>query len=186
MTRDDFINLVKTAPPDDLIRDFLAKSVVPACATAESYAAFRALVRREIGPCEEVYVMGTANWEYSLNPRKNFKPFDASSDVDIAVVSPEYFQRTWEELRKEHRANWYAFSRDAQAELRRSGENVYSGFVCPAWIPVRGNAHRYRFKAMLERLRVGLIDYKPPKMHIYRNIDELVDYCKRGVMAARR
>ncbi|WP_152428001.1 hypothetical protein [Dietzia sp. UCD-THP] len=46
-----------------------------------------------------VQLVGSARLGYSLSPRKNFKLFDAQSDLDIAVVSNEIFDAAWLELR---------------------------------------------------------------------------------------
>lgn len=46
-----------------------------------------------------VQLVGSARLGYSLNPKKNFRKFHESSDLDIAVISPELFDRAWGELR---------------------------------------------------------------------------------------
>lgn len=47
-----------------------------------------------------VLVVGSARLGYSLNPEKNFKEFGKDSDIDIAIISPEYFEVCWSEIRK--------------------------------------------------------------------------------------
>jgi hypothetical protein len=47
-----------------------------------------------------VQLVGSARLGYSINPKKNFKKFDEESDLDIAVVSLELFDKAWEELRE--------------------------------------------------------------------------------------
>ena len=44
-------------------------------------------------------VVGSAAVGCSLNPSKNLKPFDAGSDVDVAVVSNYHFTVGWRYLR---------------------------------------------------------------------------------------
>lgn len=46
-----------------------------------------------------ITIVGSAATGASLNPFKNFKPFDAESDVDVAVVSPHHFTIAWRYLR---------------------------------------------------------------------------------------
>lgn len=46
-----------------------------------------------------VLIMGTASLGFSLNPSKNFKLFDADSDVDVAIISHHYFEISWHCLR---------------------------------------------------------------------------------------
>lgn len=42
---------------------------------------------------------GSACVGYSLNPSKNFKPFDDASDIDVAVISSRFFDMCWHYLR---------------------------------------------------------------------------------------
>lgn len=47
----------------------------------------------------EITIVGSAATGLSLSPGKNFKPFDAASDVDVAIVSDYYFSEAWHHLR---------------------------------------------------------------------------------------
>lgn len=42
---------------------------------------------------------GSSCCGFSLNPSKNFKSFDETSDVDIAIISQHYFDVSWHFLR---------------------------------------------------------------------------------------
>ena len=44
-------------------------------------------------------IVGSACCGVSLNPNKNFKPFGAASDIDVAVISSFYFDTSWHWLR---------------------------------------------------------------------------------------
>lgn len=50
-----------------------------------------------------VYCIGSGAIGLSFNPNKvvndELKPFDKSSDLDIAIISPFYFERAWRDLR---------------------------------------------------------------------------------------
>lgn len=65
------------------------------------YVRWRHEVAREllVDPLS-VQVVGSARLGYSLNPKKDFKVFDSSSDMDIAVVSSELFETAWTEIRQ--------------------------------------------------------------------------------------
>lgn len=52
----------------------------------------------EVDPACITFV-GSAAAGASLNPSKNFKPFDEASDVDVAVISPHHFAVGWRYLR---------------------------------------------------------------------------------------
>ncbi|MFD0557090.1 hypothetical protein FB566_2345 [Stackebrandtia endophytica] len=47
-----------------------------------------------------IQLVGSARLGYSINPKKNFKKFHKDSDLDIAVISPELFDKAWGELRE--------------------------------------------------------------------------------------
>ena len=47
----------------------------------------------------DIIITGSACLGVSLNPQKNFKKFDATSDIDIGIISPHYFDIAWHEIR---------------------------------------------------------------------------------------
>ena len=65
-----------------------------------NYIRWRHLVATELGVDPmAVQLVGSARLGYSMNPGKNFRKFHEGSDLDIAVISPELFDRAWSELR---------------------------------------------------------------------------------------
>ncbi|MEW2568519.1 hypothetical protein [Streptomyces sp. NPDC047070] len=65
-----------------------------------NYIKWRHLVATELGVDPmAVQLVGSARLGYSMNPRKNYRKFHGGSDLDIAVISPELFDRAWGELR---------------------------------------------------------------------------------------
>lgn len=46
-----------------------------------------------------ITIVGTAAIGTSFNPSKNFKPFDKSSDIDVAIISQHHFDVVWRWLR---------------------------------------------------------------------------------------
>ena len=50
-----------------------------------------------IDPCD-IIITGSAGLGISLNPNKNFKPFDSASDIDICIFSEYYFSVAWHDL----------------------------------------------------------------------------------------
>jgi hypothetical protein len=51
----------------------------------------------EIHP-NEVVVVGSAKLGFSIVPKKRYRPFRDSSDIDVAIVSSRLFERIWYEL----------------------------------------------------------------------------------------
>lgn len=165
--------------------EWLGLSAVPACSSPADYAEFRSEVRSRFPMCGEVYIVGSSNWGYSLNPRKAYRAFGSHSDVDVAAISDDHFREAWDKLRDFHRRRFYTLDQDRRLGLRRNGENVYAGFVSPEWIPEYGNPFRYAFLSALQALSTPLIGNKPVRMYFFRSYVEVVDYYKRGVIAAR-
>ncbi|MFI7694220.1 hypothetical protein ACIBQ6_34515 [Nonomuraea sp. NPDC049655] len=65
------------------------------------YIKWRHLVAAELGVDPmAVQLVGSARLGYSMNPTKNFRKFHEGSDLDIAVISPELFEKAWGELRE--------------------------------------------------------------------------------------
>jgi hypothetical protein len=185
MNLPNFIQELATFPAEVLASQYLKREVIAAFETSSDYASFRQLVQSEVKYSEFIAVVGTGNWGYSLNPEKAFKPFDHLSDIDVAVISLDLFQATWNELRHIHRSLWHGLAYSAQQALRRNGENVYCGFVNPMWIPDKRSACRYEFKSMTNRLSNGSPGRREVRMMYFKNETEAIDYYKRGFYAAQ-
>lgn len=48
----------------------------------------------------DVVLVGSAAVGHSLSPYKNFKPFSDDSDIDVATMSPYYFDLAWRWMRR--------------------------------------------------------------------------------------
>lgn len=186
LEKDEFLNDVKKRSALDLATFYFGREEVAAFSSAASYKDFISLVQEEVGNQPQVVVVGTGNWKYSLNPYKSFKRFDEKSDIDVAVVSAESFHETWEEIRSIHRRTWWDINHSARASLLRNGENVYSGFVSPAWIPGGANSYRFRYLQMLNRLSNQSPGRREVKILFFKNITEALDYYRRGFQIAKR
>lgn len=49
----------------------------------------------------DIIITGSASVGYSLNPRKNFRKFRKTSDIDVGIISNYYFDIAWHELRNQ-------------------------------------------------------------------------------------
>lgn len=64
----------------------------------EYYDKFRKYVAQKL--CvhyNNIGIAGSAKLGFSLNPTKNYKPFDENSDIDIIIVSQKLFNDFWEQ-----------------------------------------------------------------------------------------
>jgi hypothetical protein len=127
MNREEFIAEILERQPESLAETYLAADTVTAFPSADDYATFKARVQRYVNGVEFLSIVGTGNWRFSLNPYKSLKEFDQTSDIDIAVVSQEQFNQTWDELRRVERSRWYTFSKEIKDRLRRNAEMSTQG-----------------------------------------------------------
>ena len=66
----------------------------------ESYLVWKEALAEKIGvDSYGMTFIGSSSTGFSLNPFKNFKPFDDESDIDIAVISHHYFDLSWHFMR---------------------------------------------------------------------------------------
>lgn len=168
--------------PEEAMRSCLHSPEVTACPSANAYKDFQDSVRSEFPTATQVLIAGSGNWGFSLNPEKNFRPFGDLSDIDVATIDEAAFVTTWENIRSYHRQFYYKIGFEQRQTLRRNGENIYSGFVSPAWIPERTHPARSRFIRITNRLSDERVGFKPVKMLLLRNLTEALDYYKRGLL----
>jgi hypothetical protein len=186
MSKEEFLDRIRAESPAELAWEFLVSESVCLFAEVRQYAEFRARVSSLIPEAERIAVVGSGNWRYSLNPEKGFREFCSKSDVDVAIVSTTRFHEFWEEMRMHHRKHFYALPRHEKERVRRNGENVYSGFISPVWIPNRDRQRNYEYHRLLNSLSDRSVGFLKVKMMFFRNDAEAVDYYARGFWTAKR
>lgn len=76
-----------------------------------------------------ITLIGTAAIGTSFNPNKNFKSFDAASDIDVAIVSAHHFDLMWRWLRTLG-SSYYALSAQARAAVDDHRKNfIFKGVI---------------------------------------------------------
>jgi hypothetical protein len=182
----EFRTWLTEGEPLQLAHELCLSDRVHALPTPAEYERFRLKVMEQLPATEFVAIVGSGNWRFSLNPDKFLVEYHSKSDIDVAVVSQELYQSTWDEMRKLHRERWYTLSADERSRLTRNGQNIYAGFACPIWIPQRGHPTVYSFKSMLNRLSGPELGYREVKMMYFKNQTEMIDYYRRGFEAGKR
>lgn len=185
MTLNDFLSLVKAASPIDLSMESLHRDFVHAIPDETGYKAFLDKVRENYPSSEHIAIMGSGNWKFSLNPEKNFSEFSIKSDIDIAIICRESFEETWSELREHHRDSYYLLSFNQRNMLKRHGENVYSGFVSPKWLPEKSKM-RFAYSLNSNNYSNEAVGFRKINMMYFKNQDETLDYYKRGFVLAKK
>lgn len=182
----EFKNMLAQSDPVTLARDFVFAESVHALPDEAAYEAFRRKVKTHLPDAEYISIVGSGNWRYSLNPDKHLSEYHSRSDIDVAVISTSLYHDTWDEMRRIHRNRWYSLDSQSRQRLVRNGQNVYSGFACPTWIPQWGHTKVYQFKSMLNRLSGPEIGHREVKMMYFKDETEMIDYYRRGFTDAKK
>ncbi|WP_455808550.1 hypothetical protein [Pseudomonas koreensis] len=185
MKLQEFKQLIRSQTPRAIAEDFILKSSIHAFASAKDYSDYLDIIKQDHKNALRVAIVGSANWKFSLNPRNNLSEFSASSDIDIAIICADHYLQTWDELRSYHRNQYYSLGVDARNALRRNGENVYSGFVSPKWVPSLSSSIRKRYEKITNKYSDISVGYRTVNMMYFRNMDETIDYYVRGIRAAK-
>lgn len=180
----DFKNFLKTSTPEDILNNFIENQNL-VCCNQKDFVNFKGLVTQSFSGVEDVIIMGSGNYGYSLNPRNDFSLFHEGSDIDVAIISYKEFHDTWDELRHYHRSKWYELGDFKKTQLKRNGENVYSGFISPKWIPETKNKLRFRFIDTIAKMPGHIFGYRDINMLFFKSKEELKDYYKRGITIAK-
>lgn len=99
--RTEFLQELLNTPPDLIASLWIIDRVpYPFAGDAQRYANWRkklsALVEVDLS---EIIITGSGAFGISLNPNKNYRAFDESSDIDVAIVSEYFFNTSWRYLR---------------------------------------------------------------------------------------
>ncbi|TFB66180.1 hypothetical protein [Cryobacterium sp. Hz9] len=132
-----------------------------------------------------VILVGSACTGFSLSPQKNFREFNARSDLDVAVISDRHFDEAWRYLRDlGSDVHKLPLASKRAVNSHRSG-HVFDGVIATdqfvqylpfgkTWVPV------------LERATISRpADGRQVKVRLYRDLFALRSYQRRGVEEAR-
>lgn len=182
----EFFDDISNTKPEDLIQNWFNISVPHAFGSEEDYRNFLLQITSEWPDSISVCVAGSSNWRYSLNPNKNFSEYHSGSDIDVVMVSPQYFEDTWEVLRSMHRKHWYSWPNETRERVMRIGGNVYCGFISPKHIPDKSNSFRFSFLTKCNSYSSHLVGYRDVNMMFFKSNNDAIDYYVRGVRLAKR
>lgn len=185
MTLQEFIGCINGSNPRDIANECLCRELVHAIPDELMYRSYVDAIRDDYPNSTRVAIMGSGNWKFSLNPKKNFREYCDTSDIDIAIVCPLSFDAAWRELRSYHRNNYYLLGRRDQDNLRRNGENVYSGFISPKWIPGKSKS-KLAYLLNSNKYSNVLVGYREVNMMYFRDDDEAIDYYVRGFRLVKK
>lgn len=181
----DFLEVIKKSDPYNMAEECLLRDIVSSIESAEKYEQYLKEVYSDYPNAEHIAIMGSGNWKFSLNPDKNFREFFDKSDIDIVIICQESFHETWADMREYHRKEYYFLPKHKKEELNRSGQNVYSGFISPKWIPNAKSRARFKYEIRTNNYSNLVVGFRKVNMMYFRNRLEVIDYYARGFKLAQ-
>ena len=185
MSLEDFKRKIVEKDLYEIVNYYLYTKKIHAISEEHKYQEYTNNILSDYSKADHIAIMGSANWCYSLNPRKDFRAFNKISDIDVAIISSKYFHEIWEEIRKYHRKNYYLMNEESKQRIKRNGENIYSGFVSPKWILDKKSEIKINYQVILNKYSDIIVGYKPVNMMFFKNVEETVDYYCRGFRIAK-
>lgn len=134
---------------------------------------------------KDIVLTGSAAVGYSLNPKKNYRPFAVGSDIDCGIVSDFYFDIAWRYLRQ-LRVSWLSLPSKAKYAITSHRERyVFAGTIATdqilALLPFGKT-----WAAALERMSsVEPTVGRDVNLRIYRDYDSLRYYQTQGLNQLR-
>ncbi|MDQ8200509.1 hypothetical protein QEH56_20250 [Pelagicoccus enzymogenes] len=98
MKHEEFQTDLKLLSSEELFRRYVLNGSCASISDAQVHAVKESLSNKFTVEYNDVVVVGSANLGFSIKPTKRYVPFGDDSDIDIAIVSRELFERVWREI----------------------------------------------------------------------------------------
>jgi hypothetical protein len=157
---------------------------------AAGFASWRADIAHDTA-CkpEDVYVVGSSVFGYSLSPTKAGRAFrhgsarEPPSDIDIVIVSEMLFEESWHVLRRAEILNLIAPTRGERDKIRT---DIYWGYVANVTVPPNTGVARAFRRAMAKTTSRVPFRGHPAKARVYRHYDDVLSYHTHSLRDLRR
>lgn len=121
MDIDVFKNDIKTYPSDLIVRSHILSGDTHVLESVKYVQ-----LREDVGAhfridSFQVFMVGSGKMGFSIKPTRRYGEFNNESDIDLAIISPDLFQRVWEIAYKYKISGAYWPKQDAFFEYLISG-----------------------------------------------------------------
>ncbi len=152
----------------------------------DSYIDWKERLSTLIGVDSKAIVFtGSSSVGFSLNPENNFKSFDETSDVDVAIISAHYFDAAWHYLRNIGTQYYKLKYKERLAIDDHRQRLIYYGTIATDKI-----VHILPFgiswvNAMNEMIKIDPTKDREINFRIYKDFEALKSYQISGFTKAR-
>lgn len=137
----------------------------------------------EVDPLN-ITIIGSGGIGFSLNPRKDFRPFSDKSDIDVAVISEYHFVTAWRALRALKLPDVRRI-RDRQAIIEHRTNYIYWGVIATDKVLPYLPFVRTWTEALSAMAGERPTEERDIKIRLYRDYDGLRAYHMSGLEALK-
>lgn len=186
MTQNQFIDFIKVTSEEDIYETLLQGQDVHYFKSLNSnhlifYDTFKKFLAKKLNVhFNNIAIIGSAKTEFSLSPNKNFKEFDINtSDLDIVIVSDEYFNKFWKTYniitKNNHVANYNSITSSVFRSFIsiKDNDNTYNNDVLIEW--------QKKINDFKTDLQLIYKIFTPINYRIYSNWEAVQAYHLKGI-----
>ena len=187
MELEEFQTAIRSGKPHSIVAKYVLERIPALFADDwDLYRKWRLELSRqlEVDQCN-VAITGSACSGYSLSPYKGLKPFNESSDIDIAIVSDYYFTVAWRTLRG-LRPHQLTNPRERQSLEDHRSRYVYYGCIATDRILRLLPFAKQWILARDYICSIYPTEGREINFRIYRDFDSLRSYQESGIRNLQR
>lgn len=98
MTPIEFKTILKTLDADQVFDRCILTGACAAITDDSTHEARSKISKQFSVEYANVVIVGSSNLGFSIKPQKRYTPFGNDSDVDVAIICPNLFERVWHEV----------------------------------------------------------------------------------------
>ena len=181
--RKHFLDTIKELNPNDFVSLFLFESIPFLFSDLKEYTKWKNVLSEELEMDNaDIKLTGSAALGFSLNPDKKFREFNEKSDLDIALISPHFFDIAWRFMRDIKPSVFYKMNGRARYNIKCHRENyIYWGTIATDKILEYLPFGRKFNNAMEKLAHVAPTMNRDIKFRIYRDYTSLRLYQKSNL-----
>lgn len=173
---DELVNDCSTQQYDIVVSKWIVeRTPVLFGGNQEEYRRIKSMIAQklDVNMCSVVFV-GSGCTGFSLNPDKNFKTFDDSSDIDIAIISHHHFNLAWRWLR--HQDSGLLKGDAKKALWHHRAHFIFDGTIATDKILLHLPFGKEWNRALNEISQEPVFANKEVHFRLYQDHQALIDY----------